>query len=163
MKATDLAWVAGIVDGEGCIHAHGTITLTVTMCDVESLWRMRRILGGVLTPWKKPKKNSRPFRTFHVSGRNALNAIEKLRPWLSSVKLADLEYARRIAPNAGKGANWFNREKIQCLHGHPFSGRNLFLYNGSHGPQRMCRTCRRNVNKAWYERNKHTKFWRKYR
>ena len=142
MKRADLAWAAAILDGEGCIHAHGTITLTVTMCDVESLWRLQRVLGGTVSPWRSPP-GRRPFRVFHMSGRNAMNAIEKLRPWLGSVKLADFDYAQRIAPHAGKGANWFNREKTHCAHGHPFSGQNVFWWNGSHGRQRCCRTCRR--------------------
>jgi len=164
MKLTHLAWAAGIVVGEGCIFGHkrGTITLSVSMCDVEVLHSLKRIFGGSVSPWIH-RPNATAFRRWSASGITALTAISKMRPWLSSVKLADFTYAKTIAPNAGKGRNWAKGARTHCSYGHPFRGRNLVLFTGPHGRQRVCRTCRRRDMKAWYARNKHTKFWRKYR
>ena len=164
MNTADIAWAAGIVDGEGNIHGtkNGTVTLQISMCDAQCLWRFHRIFGGSISKWVV-KPNRTAFRRVALSGKNALNAIELMRPWLSQCKLADVERALRAAPNAGKGSNYHKSSRTHCPQGHPYDGVNSYKYVGKHGPQRCCRACRKEVNKRWYERNKHTGFWKKYR
>lgn len=160
----EIAWAAGLVDGEGNIHGtkNGTVTLAIAMCDAQCLWRFHRIFGGSMSKWIV-KPNRTAFRRISLCGKKALDAIEHMRPWLSSCKLSDLERALRKAPNAGKGSNWAKASRTQCPQGHPFDATNTYRYTGKHGPQRICRACRKDVNTRWYERNKHTRFWMKYR
>ena len=164
MNKADIAWAAGLVDGEGCISGtkNGTVTLAIAMCDAQCLWRFHRIIGGSISPWFE-RPNRTAFRRVSLSGKNALAAIEKMRPWLSSLKLADLERALRNAPNAGRGSNWAKAGRTHCPSGHAFDEANTYWLVGKNGRQRVCRACRREVNKRWYENNKHTKFWEKYR
>ena len=165
MNKAKLAWAAGLVDGEGCVHGtkNGTITLSISMCDAQCLWRFRSLFDGCsISPWIH-REGGTAFRRVSLSGKNALNAIKQMRPWLSSVKLADFAYAMTVAPNAGKGANWARKSRTHCPKGHPYSKHNTYWYTGPHGRQRICRACRRDVNERWYERNKHTRFWMKYR
>ena len=162
MKPTHWAWVAGLFDGEGCVYGRSSIVMTISMCDVSCLRKVQRICGGTLSPWiSKPKR--RAYRRWQLSGARALKVMARLRPWLSPVKWADYEYARQRCPNAGKGIGWRNREKTSCIHGHPFKKENTRYLTSKEGTQRFCLICRRRAMRDWYARNRHTRFWMKYR
>jgi len=102
---TELAYLAGFFDGEGCIsiiHNSKTdaLTLTVSISQVNPhpLFLVQRLLGGSL----HRERDNRGFRTrvsWQTSSRMALAALEKMRPFL--IVKADeadiaMAYQRRV-------------------------------------------------------------------
>jgi hypothetical protein len=118
----DLAWAAGLFDGEGYVGISGrknfTVRMSLAMTDAESVWRFFDIIGrvGKVADWSYPstlKKDGtrcKPCRRWYASGANAMNTMELLSPWLSSAKLAEFEHAKKLAPHAGFGRGWTNRQ-----------------------------------------------------
>lgn len=85
MKKVDIAWVAGFVDGEGCIHyLKNCPTLTVTQAEIEPLSRMRQIfkVGRIYCQKSKIKNHSDIYR-YRVYGANALYVLSLLLPYLT--------------------------------------------------------------------------------
>lgn len=96
----ELAWSAGLVDGEGyfgfnfvkrsnSVRKTKTICLDVSQCDPQVLHRIQKALevGNVTGPYFSNKRNHRPTYHFRVSGANELQfAIKQLWPWLSPIK-----------------------------------------------------------------------------
>jgi len=84
MMATDveLAWVAGILEGEGTFRVTdaGSTQVTAEMADLDVLQKIQRVLGfGTIGNERKRGENRRTTWTFCVSGRRdieqLLNAI----------------------------------------------------------------------------------------
>jgi HNH endonuclease len=46
----------------------------------------------------------------------------------------------------GIGATAVNKQKLACVHGHPFTPENTYWYAGPHGPKRKCQTCKRGID-----------------
>jgi|SRR5690348_7717383 len=114
----DLAWAAGLFDGEGYVGISGrknfTVRTSLAMTDAESVWRFFSIIGhlGMVSDWSYPstlKKDGtrcKPCRRWYASGANAMRVMELLSPWLSSAKLAEFECAKAKAPHAGFGRGY---------------------------------------------------------
>lgn len=90
MKKTDLAWAAGLLDGEGCIAIYhsskersaGNLYLTVQigMTCHNTLLRFRNIVGhGSIV--ERGGQSSR-FWQYTTMGRGAENVLRKLYPYL---------------------------------------------------------------------------------
>lgn len=91
----DLAYIAGLLDGDGCIHiakqqqsdrARPTYRARVTLAqsDYELLDYVRKVLGELsyLHKVRRTLQQNRQHYTLVYDGRHALAVIEKLLPWL---------------------------------------------------------------------------------
>lgn len=47
MRKCDAAWLAGVIDGEGCVHERkdGNVELSITQNDRRLLYHVRRVTG----------------------------------------------------------------------------------------------------------------------
>ncbi len=90
MREIDLAWAAGIVDGEGSIGVysggrHGTrrvqyaLRLSVVNCDPRMLLRLREMFGGGLKPRTNVRRNKWEWAVYSTS---AGRVIKMLQPYL---------------------------------------------------------------------------------
>ena len=115
MRKTDLAWTAGIIDGEGCIHirksqAYGAhlfpryeLNLSVRMCHEGTIRRLQALFGGTIFYEKGDETrlerwNWSPCRT--IGGE----VLQKVKPYLVTKKLeakAALEFLE--IPNGRRG------------------------------------------------------------
>ena len=106
MKDTDLAWAAGITDGEGSIRKHiNTKTGYHLLCfsvsqaedegTPEMLLRLQKIfkVGAIYGPMGN-KSNRRSMYEYRASGKAALKIVNLIWPYLGNVK-------RRQAINTG--------------------------------------------------------------
>ena len=61
----------------------------------------------------------------------------------------------------GVGTSAVNARRKKCCHGHPLTGKNLYVYRG----QRFCEKCRYENNKRWRLENKGeaVRRWKKWR
>lgn len=88
MEPTDIAWAAGIVDGEGCIrttrHRHRALSveLTVTNTDPRMLFKLRELFGGNICQQRKASEKGRATWCWRVHCENAICILETLLPFL---------------------------------------------------------------------------------
>lgn len=115
-SATDLAWAAGIVDGEGCIYIGKRsrerpgstrpgwkCTLRVANTDVRMVNRMWQFFGGHVTPPRMIRLSTRPYFEWHSESARSTRAIlEALLPYLV-VKRDQAEVAIQFANTMWKG------------------------------------------------------------
>lgn len=91
----NLAWAAGFVDGEGCIHSVEQtykgrerschrIKLTISQNNLEILEDLKEILGEpcFISKIKRTKSTNRQGYQLVYDSKHALNAIKKLQPLL---------------------------------------------------------------------------------
>lgn len=100
--ATDIAWAAGLFDGEGSIKAHTrangytAITMAVAMTDEESVARFAEIVGendySEIT--RTTKTGKRVFRWSVCSDEKVRRVLDLLDPYLGSAKREDGRIAR---------------------------------------------------------------------
>lgn len=86
----DIAWAAGLFEGEGCITKNkGIPVLKLTMTDEDVVRRFGEVMGtgSVTGPYENSKKlceNPKPLWWWAAYGMNALIAYSKLHPWLGT-------------------------------------------------------------------------------
>ena len=124
---TELAYLAGFFDGEGCISiskrsrtAHGYgLMVSVSQLNPEPLLVLRKRFGGSISR-SKDKRGFRTLVVWTIGARLALAALEEMRPYLSvKADEADvaLEFQRGIDTWTDKAAETERRallsEKLQ--------------------------------------------------
>lgn len=85
-----LAWVAGIVDGEGCLTltSNGSISgfsprLRISMTDQEAVERVARIIGqGSVVRTKPQTPKHKPQYVWELTCQKAVIAIKMFKPYL---------------------------------------------------------------------------------
>lgn len=106
MKKTDLAYLAGMLDGEGCIQIHKskrlkkdgnpsyTLSVRVNMCDKPIPLFLQFVFGGALNYVDKSRYGDkwRPQWHWYVSGQQAIECLKALLPYLR-LKKAEAELA----------------------------------------------------------------------
>lgn len=57
-RETEVAWAAGLIDGEGCLRVqpNGTPDLTIDMVHQETIHRIRGIFGGTVRSYKRSRR-----------------------------------------------------------------------------------------------------------
>ena len=90
----DAAWLAGLLDGEGCFDApRGNPRVRVKMGDLDVVLRAGELMGGTLheEPDRRPTVDGRPRTTMavaQVNGEAAIAAMLAVLPWLGSRRSA---------------------------------------------------------------------------
>lgn len=150
-----IAWAAGIFEGEGCIMAvkKTAVKLSVEMTDLDVLEAFQMIVGAGNICHKtctNPKPQWKARYHWQVYNRDDVERILRaFLPWLLSRRRAKAEaMLDRLADNPGRHA-----DKTHCVNGHEFTPDNI--YRWSRQPNlRICRTCHRQNAKARYHRLK---------
>jgi len=99
-KTAAIAWAAGFVDGEGCIHLarvqrtcgnriNYRLRFSVSQNCLVTLEHLRSLLGGTsyLTKVRRKVQHNKQIYTLIYDGRNAHDAIAKLSPHLVRKRL----------------------------------------------------------------------------
>ncbi|MEU4335937.1 hypothetical protein AB0F59_15105 [Micromonospora lupini] len=95
--AEGIPWVAGIVEGEGCISvsARGDVSLGVNSTDLDTIVRLHAATG-IGRVYERPSRNEkwRPTATWNVCRINELRELLlELRPWLKSRRRVAIDRA----------------------------------------------------------------------
>ena len=110
----DLAYIAGIVDGEGCIivatHSSGsnTIRVVVAMADPEPLQLCYNVFGG--WAYKRKNTNGRTLYSWYVQSKTALNVLRAIEPYIRG-KREQVELALQF-PTSDRGHKTSQEEKL---------------------------------------------------
>jgi hypothetical protein len=99
VKKVDVAWLAGLFEGEGHIRLirHQTVQLDVRMTDEDVLRRALRIsgCGNVTGPYTPSQPNRKPFWVWSVGKREEVREVlEAIYPLMGSRRRARIEEAR---------------------------------------------------------------------
>ena len=93
-KALDLAWLAGLFEGEGSVSINGkSLTVRIKMTDEDVVMRAAAVMGAKIYSAPTPKKTARkPTWIAQAKGSIAAGVIMTLYPWLG---IRRREQARR--------------------------------------------------------------------
>lgn len=136
MKESKLAWLAGIIEGEGCIAFTGrnSVMLTVNMTDedvVRKCLSMARC-GKIRGPYRLGGRGS-PIWSWGVGNEHSLRRIIPLLiPWLGRRRSARAEQAMVRLSRV--------RRKGHCKRGHRIAGANRYVAPDG---RVYCRECHR--------------------
>lgn len=133
----DVAWAAGLFEGEGCVHPRGKTSgeLTLGSTDRDVVERFRDIVGfgTISTELRPPHKTLYKWSASNVA--DCTDVLSAFLPFLGE-RRADAAEAlvRRMATCRGP-----NGAKTHCPHGHEYTPENTYL----DGRGRRCRQCAR--------------------
>ena len=149
----ELAWAAGLFEGEGSIIPVGkAVSLSLTMCDEEVVKRFNAIFGvGQIRPRKKLAKHYKtPWEWRCGRFEHSQAVLAMMWPWLGSRRKARAKELLLIA-RSGRNSPGTGQDTriIHCPKGHPYNEQNTYVdkFNA-----RICRTCRRESVKRWHKR-----------
>jgi hypothetical protein len=93
-RAVD-AYAAGLFEGEGHVQIYATarqviLACAISMMDLDSLEWMQQHYGGALIRHQKASSpNARPQHKWTVTARDARSFLERVRPYMTSVRVAE--------------------------------------------------------------------------
>lgn len=93
-RTTNIAWCAGLFEGEGTIIYGSThlgplrIKISSTDCDVLTLMRERSGVGGVSGPYDPNGFGKKPFWLWAANGHQAVALLGEMLPWLGDRRSA---------------------------------------------------------------------------
>jgi hypothetical protein len=127
-RDTDLAWAAGIIDGEGCISLNQEkrtqylLRLTVTNTNLLLLTRIQELFGGNICPMKRYQDHWKDRWQWDLKAAKAERALRAVLPYLVAKRQeADIALqARALIGKVGSTHNP-NREQLAWLK-HELSG-----------------------------------------
>jgi hypothetical protein len=144
---TEIAWAAGLFEGEGCISVHGRdgryVKLTVAITDLDVLERFIAIAepGAPIHKRRIAAVQHRQVYQWCANGRRAIPILEMFIPWFGERRraraLEALDKARALRIDNGL--------RTHCPRGHPYDEANTcVLTRGG----RVCRACAREKAEA---------------
>lgn len=149
----DLAWAAGLFEGEGYItygqqHSDSVrLRLGLNITDEDVIRQFHKIVGvGTLSgPHVRPGSHHKPIWTWYASSFEAAQAlIAAFYPWLHSRRRAKaLETLKAVADSR---ASRSYRRYGHCGRGHSRAGGNAYRQGDTNNW--ICRVCRRENDKA---------------
>jgi hypothetical protein len=118
----NIAWIAGLFEGEGCIDMHGSNSrLILNMTDEDVIRKLRRIagVGAVYGPRKIAKPHHKPIFCWKVTNRLDVYALlAAIYPFMGVRRASTIEAALRLhaskPPISGKIHGTWARYKKGC-------------------------------------------------
>lgn len=126
---TDLAYVAGLIDGEGCIHLEVSkgrwyqprVSVGMTEPALPLLTSLRDEWGGTLYQMRKPTTKWAGAWTWHMTGHPAAKLLTAITPYLrlkgnqaeAALKLYGIVMDLPRSPS-GSQAIWSEEARAQC-------------------------------------------------
>jgi hypothetical protein len=145
---TDIAWVAGLLEGEGTFSNRSSPTIRLTMTDGDVVRHAATLVQAKVSgPHHRPKR--RPYFVFWFHGAHAAAWMMTLWPFMGRRRRIQLTACLK----RWRAAPVQNKKKTCCKNGHPLSGENVeVLMKDGQVIGRRCATCRRRTNRAYKTR-----------
>ena len=139
---SDVAWAAGLFEGEGCFNAYRRqskwgVQVRLAMADRDVVERFAQIVGvGGVHPVSRAKQEHwKPLFEWYIqSGPGVIRVIDMLSPWFGTRRSERAREVRAVATTIQPQGSL----RTHCPKGHPYQGDNLVLEDG----RRRCKTCR---------------------
>ncbi len=123
MRAFDLGWVAGILEGEGCFYTKVVkngesfslaTRIIVSMTDKDVLIRFQHLCGGWIGGPYLPRKSVRQVWSWNLWGANAVALMKKVRPYMGERRSRKIDEA--VAAHAASVERRQALNRIKGLH-----------------------------------------------
>lgn len=89
MHREDAAWLAGLLDGEGCFdNPRGNPRIRVKMTDLDIILRAADVMGATTYPEPPAQPHHKPLAVAQLTGDSAVAVMRAILPWLSSRRTA---------------------------------------------------------------------------
>lgn len=139
----DLAWLAGILEGEGCFRrdAYPFVTLQMTDRDVVERAAILMLAPKVHTETRTGRK---PLYRAQVGGAKAIRLMRLLLRFMGQRRTARIQAILTVHAER-------QRRKLFCRRGHRLTARNVAVPKTG---WRRCRTCLAAANRAYRSRQK---------
>lgn len=159
MKTTDIAWFAGLFEGEGCIYTpkgrHG-VAIAIKMTDRDVIKRVHSMFpnGNFHEVPQKQAHHKMQYEWRTGKSKEIVRILNLILPHLGERRTAKaLELIAYIETMPGKGT--FNAEKTHCPYGHKYTPKNTKIIIKPDGKKaRVCRICLNEYRKSWREEKK---------
>ena len=150
MTIAEIAWAAGLVEGEGWFRSHSghNFILGISMTDLDVMERFARLVGGKITEKVLPAHTvairKRQWKVI-LCGQQAIGWMFTLYPFLGARRRARIREIvaewKSIKPRA--------QHRTHCPSGHPYTPENVKYIRkpDRRNPVRLCRTCRASVER----------------
>ena len=82
MNLTETAWIAGLLEGEGCFQGGkgNGLTISCTMTDLDVLERLRNFCGGRIIKQRERQPHWKQTWRWGIHGRQALGVLMHILP-----------------------------------------------------------------------------------
>lgn len=92
LSPTDLAWLAGLLEGEGCFsyRAGCTPTISVGMADRDVMDRVAVLMGGHVLTAKKRQPHHKTLYIVNLNGTRAHRLMRTLQPFMGERRAAKI-------------------------------------------------------------------------
>ena len=142
------AWFAGVFEGEGTFASTGryTVRLSVKMTDRDILEKLQVIAGGTIKDVQRRYEPAhyKQIWTWYLDKSDEVSvAMERIKPYLGSRRLARLEEAQKRLSNV--------RRDGYCKRGHKLDEGHLYV--GPKG-ERRCKTCSNERARQYHQDHK---------
>jgi hypothetical protein len=158
MQLSDICWLAGLLEGEGCFlsTANKTPGIQLLMTDRDVVERAAALLGGRVGPPEIRGGNRKPRYSTRIYGNLAASWMMTLYAQLGTRRRA----AVRKALTKWRSYIAHERDREFCKNGHPLVGDNVLPARWTdstgkvHRTGRRCRECYRIYLKNWRQRHR---------
>lgn len=96
LRAIDLAWSAGIFEGEGSImisklgkRSLGALLVSVTNTDMEMITELQKLFGGRISGLRTSGGNRKDYRRWRIAAVQAATFLQSILPYLRTKKYRD--------------------------------------------------------------------------
>ena len=154
MNDTELGWVAGFLEGEGCFQGRckGAVLVSCSQVQREPLERLEKLFGGPIRLYQQKNPKHQPYHRWHLLGDKAADLMMQIFHLMSPRRREQIEWVlRRWSASTGIGSK--ERAKTHCPKGHEYTPENTY-YQPSTPNKRKCRICAQEYNANYYREHK---------
>lgn len=147
MKDTrELAWAAGLFEGEGCFHITGkSAQANLHMTDEDTVRRFAAAIGIGNVHDRPTRHDRKPSWVWRVGGLVKVQAVVAML-WFG-LGARRRQRAKEILAIA-RHVRIMPADRTHCPKGHPYDEANTRWAKTKWGEQRICRACNREVGRA---------------
>ncbi len=145
------AWLAGLLEGEGCFIFGNTLHISLQMTDRDVVETAHRIMEshGKISTVDYPRLGTKPCYRFCVCGKKAVSVMVDIYPWMGD---------RRREKIADILLDWYSRPgssqpRKRCYRGHELTADNVYWLPNGKTKSRVCAICHRARQRAYNARN----------
>lgn len=148
IKATDIHWVAGFLEGEGWFGFNRSVKILFPQKDPWPVEKFHELFGGCV--YNRPAyASSKPQQIWSASGKTAAAICMMVYPFMSPRRQETIRKALQRWKAQGTRADHLrrlHRERqatlTHCPHGHEYTPDNI-KWQGPNKKNKSCRTCHR--------------------
>jgi hypothetical protein len=97
MKNTEIAWLAGIIEGDGCIGFNRTPNVIVAMTDKDVVERVAKLFGKHCHQCPPHGKGLKTVYTAKVHATDAIGIMEAIRPYMGKRRTKKIKEVLKLA------------------------------------------------------------------